>query len=102
MSVLHLTSGSFDEVISSGRTLVDFWAGWCTPCRMIAPVIDELAREHEGKVKVAKVDIDSEAALAARFGVTSIPTVVLFGEGREIKRLVGAYDKDEYSRLLVP
>jgi len=100
MSVIHLTSANFDEVIGSGRTLVDFWAAWCNPCRMVAPVIDELAAEYEGRAKVAKVDIDREGALAVRYGVMSIPTVVLFSDGKEVKRFVGVQDKETYSKEL--
>ena len=96
MSITHLTSGNFDEAISSGMILVDFWAVWCMPCRMIAPIIDELAEEYKGKMKVAKVDIDKEGALAVRFNVMSIPTVVLFKDGTEVKRFVGVQEKEEY------
>ena len=100
MSIMHLTSGNFDEIISGGMTLVDFWAAWCLPCRMVAPVIDELAAEYEGRVRVAKVDIDSEGALAVRYGVMSIPTVVLFKDGKEVKRFIGAQDKQSYRKEL--
>ena len=100
MSTLNLTSGNFDEVISSGRVLVDFWAGWCMPCKMVAPVIDELAQEYSGSVTVAKVDIDNESELAARYNVMSIPTVVLFKDGVEIKRFVGVQTKDKYENAI--
>ena len=100
MSLLKLTFDSFDEAISSGRALVDFWAGWCMPCRMVAPIIDDLAEKYKGSVTVAKVDVDEENALAARFGVMSIPTVILFDNGVEVKRFVGVQTKEKYEKEL--
>jgi len=100
MGAVKLDSSNFDETIGKGRTLVDFWAGWCMPCRMVAPVIEELAEEFEGSVAVGKVDVDSENALAARFGVVSIPTVILFSDGVEIKRFVGVQPKATYQSEL--
>ena len=100
MSPLHLTSGNFDETVKNGRALVDFWAGWCRPCTMVAPIIEELATEHGGSAIVAKVDVDAENALAARYGVTSIPTVILFENGVEIKRFVGVQPKETYESAL--
>ena len=100
MNISHLTSGSFDEAISSGSALVDFWAGWCMPCKMVAPVIEELAAAYEGKVAVGKVDVDNESALAARFGITSIPTVILFRDGAEVKRFIGVQPKAIYEAAL--
>ena len=100
MGLLHLTSGDFDQTVKNGRVLVDFWAGWCRPCAMVAPIIEELATEFEGSVTVAKVDVDAENALAARYGVTSIPTVVLFEDGTEAKRFVGVQPKETYESVL--
>ena len=100
MSILHLTADSFDGAIASGTVLVDFWAGWCMPCTMLAPVIEELAAEHEGRVTVGKVDIDVEQSLAVRFGVMSIPTVIVFKDGAEAARLIGVQPKDEYLAVL--
>jgi thioredoxin 1 len=96
MSVLNLTSENFDEAIADGRVLVDFWAAWCRPCHMLKPIIEELAQEYEGRVKVAKVDIDNEKELAKRFKILSIPTVVLFKDGVEVNRMHGVKDKGEY------
>ena len=100
MSVLHLTSENFDETIGNGRVLVDFWAGWCMPCKMLAPVIEQLAAEYEGRVVVAKVDIDNEESLAVRYDVFSIPTVVLFKNGSEEKRIVGVQPIESYQEAL--
>ncbi len=90
---LELTKANFDNEISNGVSLVDFWAEWCGPCRMIAPTIDELARAYEGKVKVGKVNVDNEMELAERFGVMSIPTIIIFKDGQEVKRFVGVQPK---------
>ena len=100
MSLLNLTAKNFDETIASGKFLIDFWAGWCMPCRMVAPIIDELAAEFEGRVTVAKVDIDNESSLAARYDIMSIPTVVLFNNGLEVKRFVGVQPKNVYEKEL--
>jgi len=101
MSLLHLKSDDFDEAISEGRALVDFWASWCMPCRSLGPVIEALAEEYGDSVTVAKVDVDSERALATRYRVMSIPTVVLFKDGAEVKRFVGVQPKEVYERELV-
>jgi thioredoxin len=70
--------------------IVDFWAGWCAPCRMIAPVLEDLARRHTGRLKVVKVDVDANPGLAARFGAQSIPLLVVIRDGQEVDRIVGA------------
>ena len=100
MSVINLNSSNYDEVLGKGRVLVDFWAGWCMPCKMVAPIIDELAKEYDGRVTVAKVDVDSENALAARYNIVSIPTVILFDNGTEINRFVGVQPKEVYKAKL--
>ena len=76
--------------------MVDFWASWCGPCRMLSPVIDALSEEYEGQVDVGKVNVDAEGALAAQFGIVSIPTVIIFKDGREAKRMIGVHDADDY------
>ena len=101
MSAIELTADTFDAAIASGKALVDFWAGWCMPCKMVAPIIEELAVEFEGKATVAKVDIDSENALAVRYGVMKIPTVILFENGVEVKRFVSVQPKKVYESALL-
>ena len=100
MSVLHLTEGAFDSAVSQGVTLVDFWANWCGPCKMLAPTIDQLADTYEGKAIIAKVDVDSEPNLARRFGVMSIPTVIILKDGAEVDRKVGLLPADAYTKAL--
>lgn len=102
MSALHLTSNDFEENVlnSSEPVLVDFWAEWCNPCRMLAPVIDELANELDGKATVAKVNIDECGDLAMRYGVMSIPTIIAFKNGKEVKRQVGVVPKQTILGLL--
>lgn len=100
MSALHLTKDDFNAKISSGVVMVDFWAEWCGPCKMAGPIIDEMAEEYKDKVLVAKVDVDAESELAGSHGVMSIPTVVLFKDGKEIGRQVGFAGKAGYVQLL--
>ena len=95
-----MDSGNFDRTIANGKSLVDFWAGWCMPCKMVAPVIEELAADFEGSVTVAKVDVDANNDIASRYGVMSIPTVIVFVDGAETKRFVGVQPKETYSAAL--
>ena len=97
----ELTTANFNETIMSEKVvLVDFWASWCGPCRMVAPVIDQLAEEYEGKVTVGKVNVDSDGALAAEYAVVSIPTVILFKDGKQAEKLVGAHSFDDYADMI--
>jgi len=96
MALLDLTAENFDETISQGKVFVDFWAGWCGPCKTLKPIMEELANDVSGRAVVAKVDIDAQNALAARFRVMSIPTVILFESGVEKKRFVGLQQKETY------
>lgn len=96
MAVLHLGEKDFDETINKGVVLVDFWATWCAPCRSLGPVIEDLGGELEGNAVVAKVDIDKEHELAVRYGVMTIPTVIIFKDGEEKERLVGVQPKKKY------
>jgi len=100
MSVLHLTEGAFEQAIAQGVTLVDFWADWCGPCKMLAPTIEELGKAYDGKAIIAKVDVDAQPDLAKRFAVMSIPTVIFFKNGQEIERKVGLLPGEVYAKVL--
>ncbi|MEM1282245.1 MAG: thioredoxin [Chlamydiota bacterium] len=99
-NLLHLNDDNFEAEISSGVTLVDFFADWCGPCRMIAPIVEELANEMNGKAKVGKLDIESSQNVTAKYQVTSIPTIILFKDGEEANRVVGVRDKAALQSLI--
>ena len=99
MAVQHFDSKSFNEAIASGTTLVDFWATWCGPCRMQAPILDSFEAEMGETVKVGKVDVDEEPGIAQRFNIFSIPTIIVFRDGKEIARTVGVTDLNGLKRL---
>lgn len=100
--VLHVTDASFEkEVLQSDVPVVlDFWAPWCGPCKMIAPILDEIAAELGGKVKIAKLNVDENQSVAAKFGVRSIPTLVIFKEGKAVNTQVGALPKNQLTALI--
>jgi thioredoxin 1 len=102
MSTLHFTDLSFKkEVLESDLpVLVDFWASWCGPCKMIAPLIDDLAKEYTGKIKVGKVDVDTNSKIATKYGIMSIPTIVFFKNGKVMDQLVGAVSKLDLKRKI--
>jgi len=104
MSALHLDEKNFEaEVVKSQLpVLVDFWAEWCGPCKMIAPIIDQISVELQGKLKVAKVNVDESSELAGRFNVMSIPTLLIFKNGQPVEQIVGAMPKDRLLAKLTP
>lgn len=99
---IDVTAETFKQEIldSDLPVLVDFWATWCNPCRMLAPILEELAQEYEGKVKFCKIDVDEHGDLAAMYGIVSIPTLVLMRGGKEIERLSGLRPKDDLAEFL--
>jgi thioredoxin 1 len=101
---LTVTDGSFDETIKSADTpvLVDFWAEWCGPCKMVAPILDEIVAEKAGGLKLAKLNVDDNVKTAQRFGVMSIPTMILFKDGEAVERIVGAKSKAALLKDLEP
>ena len=102
MAELKITRENFEnEVMKSNiPVLIDFWAPWCGPCRMMGPIIEQLADEYEGKAKVGKVNVDEEGELSQAFGVMSIPTIVLIKDGKVVKQAVGARPKTEVEAML--
>ncbi len=92
--IKHFTDSSFKTEISKGVTLVDFFAAWCGPCRSLAPIIEEVAQHFQNKAVIAKIDIDSEQKTAAEYQVTSVPTMILFKDGKEVDRLIGLRDAE--------
>jgi thioredoxin 1 len=101
-SLLQLSDDSFKkEVLESDKpVLVDFWATWCAPCRMIAPAIEEIAKEYEGKLKVAKLDVDNNPNVASMFGIRSIPTLLIFKGGKVVEQIIGAVPKGHITSKL--
>ena len=100
--VMEVSDASFEkEVLEAGQpVLVDFWAEWCAPCRMIAPTIERVAGEYAGRARVVKVNVDDSPATAQKYGIKSIPTLILFSEGKEAERVVGAVGAEALGRVI--
>ena len=96
---IEVTDATFQEETKDGIVLVDFWATWCGPCKMLAPTVSEIADEYEGKVKVCKLDVDQAMDIAMSYGVASIPTLILFKDGEIVKKSVGVVSKTEIEAL---
>lgn len=98
---LAITDSNFEELLASGKPMVvDFWATWCGPCRMIAPIIEEIAHDFEGKIKVGKVNVDEQEELAIRYGISSIPTLLLFKNGEVAKKTLGYMPKEAVIKFI--
>lgn len=99
---INVGEQTFDKVVlqSDIPVLVDFWAAWCGPCRMVAPVLDQIAAEHEGKIRIVKVNVDEQPALAAQYRITSIPAMKVFKGGEEVRELIGAMPKQMIEKEL--
>lgn len=102
MALMEFTDGNFEtEVKNSDQpVLIDFWAVWCGPCKMIAPIVEEIANEYDGKVKVGKLDVDNNQQVAMEFGIRSIPTLLIFKDGQVVDQIVGAVPKDQITGKL--
>jgi thioredoxin 1 len=101
-SIITLSDGAFDETVNGSDTpvLVDFWAEWCGPCKMIAPVLEEIAREQSGKITIGKLNVDDNPSVAGRFSIRGIPTLLLFKGGEIVEQVVGLADKDSLKKMI--
>ncbi len=97
---IELTASNFEATVNSGISVVDFWAPWCGPCRMVAPIIEELAEEYDGKAKICKVNTDEEQDLAVKFGIRSIPTILFLKDGKVVDQMVGAAAKQTFKQKI--
>lgn len=100
----EVTDETFEEEVlqATEPTLVDLWASWCGPCRMVAPIVEQIAEEYDGRLRVAKLDVDANQETPARYGIRGIPTLLLFKDGEEVARVVGFRQKDELVETLLP
>lgn len=101
-NVLEITDGNFESEVtkSSVPVLLDFWAAWCAPCRMLTPTVEAIAKDYDGKAKVGKLNVDENNEISAKYGIKGIPTLILFKNGVEQERVVGATTKDNIARML--
>ena len=100
-AVRQLTDSDFETTVNAGKPVfVDFWAPWCGPCRIVGPIVEELAPTYEGKAVIAKMNVDDNPMVAQRFGVTSIPTLMMFKDGKLVDRMVGAAPKDRLQQFI--
>ena len=104
MKPMEITDANFQQEVLNSETpvLVDFWAVWCGPCKMIAPVVEEIAKEYDGKLKVGKVDVDNNPEVSAKFSIRSIPTLMVFKGGKVVEQIVGAMPKRNLLEKVVP
>ncbi|MCD8905318.1 thioredoxin [Staphylococcus chromogenes] len=100
MALIEVNDSNFDEQINKGVKLVDFWATWCGPCKMIAPVLEDLAADYDGKADVLKLDVDQNQATAAKYEVMSIPTLIVFKDGEAVDKVVGFQPKENLAQVL--
>ena len=98
--VINLTNDNIEETIKSGVSLVDVWAPWCGPCRMVGPVIDEISEDFDGKANICKVNSDEEQEIAVKYGIRSIPTIMFFKDGELVDTVVGAQSKEFFTKKL--
>jgi thioredoxin 1 len=100
MADVIFTDANFDQEVLQSKTpvVVDFWAVWCTPCRIVSPVIEELAKEYEGKVKVGKLNVDENQQTSGKYGIMSIPSILIFKNGQPVKTIIGAQGKEKYQK----
>ncbi len=99
-NLIHLNDENFENEIKTGILLVDFYADWCGPCRMLTPIVEELAKEMKGKMRVGKIDTDQAVNVATKYEVTSIPTLILFKNGEAVKKVVGLKDLDSLRKMV--
>jgi thioredoxin 1 len=101
-NMLTLTNTNFDAEVKNADNplLVDFWAEWCGPCRMVAPVLEKLAEEYDGKLRIGKVNVDEQSGLATRYGIQSIPTLLIFKGGKVVEQFIGATTRDVLARMI--
>ncbi|HCY6957566.1 TPA: thioredoxin [Staphylococcus aureus] len=100
MAIVKVTDADFGSKVESGVQLVDFWATWCGPCKMIAPVLEELAADYEGKADILKLDVDENPSTAAKYEVMSIPTLIVFKDGQPVDKVVGFQPKENLAEVL--